>query len=117
MKHRKKGRKLNRDAAHRKATLRQLSCNLIREEQIITTIAKAKELRPYIEKIITRAGEDTVHNRRLIKRRLNNDLAVKKLFEKIGPRYVERPGGYTRILKLDHRKGDGAPRALIEFVG
>ncbi len=116
MRHRKKGRKLNRTAAHRKATMKQLGSNLIRDERLITTVAKAKELRPFIEKIVTRAGEDTVHNRRQAKKKLNSDPAVKKLFEEIGPRFVERSGGYTRILKLDERKGDGTTRALIEFV-
>ncbi len=116
MKHRKKGRKLNRDPAHRKATMRQLGKTLVYQEQIKTTEAKAKELRPFVEKLITRAADDTVHNRRQVKKRLNDDGAVKKLFEDLGPRFEDRPGGYTRVLKLNRRKGDGAPQALIEFV-
>ncbi len=116
MRHQKKGRKLNRDSSHRRATLRQLACNLIAEEQVKTTVSKAKELQPFVEKIITRGEEDTVHNRRQVNKKMVDKEAVKKVFEELGPRFADRPGGYTRIIKLDRRKGDGAPRALIEFV-
>lgn len=116
MRHSKKGRKLNRDAEHRKADLRQLSSSLIKQERIKTTEAKAKEMQPYVEQLITRAEEDTVHNRREVKKKVNGEAAVKKLFEDVGPRFTDRPGGYTRIVKLDRRKGDGALRVMIELV-
>lgn len=118
--HGKKGRKLGRDADHRRSLLSNMARQLIREERIKTTLAKAKELQPFVEKIVTRAAEDTVHNRRQVRRTLRQggdlDEAVAKLFESLGPRFEDRPGGYTRILRLDRREGDNAQRALIEFV-
>lgn len=120
MKHGQKGRKLGRSAEHRRALLSNMSRQLILEERLKTTLAKAKELQPFVEKLVTRAGEDTVHNRRQVRRKLRNggdlDDAVNRLFEDIGPRFEDRPGGYTRILRLDNRQGDNAQRALIEFV-
>lgn len=114
--HGKKDRKLNRSAPHRRALLRNMSRELILNERIKTTQAKAKHLQPYVEKLVTRAEEDTVHNRRQARRKVEDDDAIAKLFEELGPRFEDRPGGYTRILKLDRRKGDGSQRALIEFV-
>lgn len=116
MRHKKKGSKLNRDTAHRKSLLRGLARKLVEEERVKTTEARAKALQPYVEKMVTRSADDTVHNRRQIKGKLNDEDVVRKMFEDIGPRFEDRPGGYTRILKLDRRKGDGAQRALIEFV-
>lgn len=109
-------KKLNRNAPHRRALLRNLSQSLIEHERVKTTQAKAKFLQPYVEQLVTLAEEDTVHRRRQAKKKLNADAPVKKLFETLGPRFADRPGGYTRILKLDRRKGDGGQRALIEFV-
>lgn len=118
--HGKKGRKLGRDADHRRSLLSNMARQLIREERIKTTLAKAKELQPFVEKLVTRAARDTVHNRRQVRRTLRQggdlDEAVAKLFESLGPRFEDRPGGYTRILRLDRRDGDNAQRALIEFV-
>ncbi len=116
MRHGKKEKKLNRDPAHRKATIANLLRAIVKEEQIKTTLAKARAIRPVAEKLVTRAGEDTVHNRREVKKKLRDDELVKKMFEDIGPRFTERPGGYTRILKLHRRKNDNAQMALIEFV-
>ncbi|MGM0381406.1 MAG: 50S ribosomal protein L17 [bacterium] len=116
MRHAKKEAKLNRDPTHRKATVKNLIRALVKEERIKTTLAKAKAIRPKVEKLITRAAEDTVHNRREVKKKIRDDELVKKMFEDIGPRFADRPGGYTRILKLDRRKNDNAQRALIEFV-
>jgi len=114
--HQKDGRKLNRSAPHRKALLRNMARELIINERIKTTEGKAKHLQPYVEKLVTRAQDDTVHNRRQVRRKVESDDAIEKLFEELGPRFRERPGGYTRILKLNRRKGDGSQRALIEFV-
>lgn len=116
MRHRKKGRKLSRSPAHRKATLRNLAANLFRHGRIETTTAKAKEVRPFAERLITLARRGDLHARRLAIRRLRDKDAVSLLFEEIGPRFTERPGGYTRILKLGSRKGDAAEMALIELV-
>ncbi len=118
MRHRK--RKLNplgRTRAHRKALLRNLAISLIKHKRITTTVAKAKELRRFIEPLVTRAKEDTTHNRRQVFRYLQNKEAVKILFSEIGPRVLNRPGGYTRVLRLGKfRRGDGAELAIIEFV-
>lgn len=111
-----KGKKLNRDAPHRKALLKNLSCALIDNERIQTTQAKAKFVQPYVEKLVTLAEEDSVHKRRQARKKLGSKQAVVKLFEDLGPRFAERRGGYTRILKLGRRRGDGAQEALIEFV-
>lgn len=116
MRHLVKGRKLNRTAAHRGATMRALAMALIKNDRITTTLAKAKELRSFIEPLITRAKEDVMHNRRIVFAHLNEKSSVSKLFDVIGPASKDRPGGYTRVLKLGFRAGDGAETALIELV-
>jgi len=116
MNHRIKGRKLGRNSAHRKALMRNLSIALLNYETIKTTLPKAKELRPYVEKVITLAKVDTIANRRLATSILANDEVVAKLFKEIGPRVAARNGGYTRILKFGFRVGDKAPMALMELV-
>ena len=116
MRHRKKGRKLSRSPSHRRATLRNMATNLFLHERIETTTAKAKELRPYAERLITLARRGDVHSRRLAGRKIQDRNALGKLFDDIAPRFAERPGGYTRILKLGHRKGDAADMSLIELV-
>jgi large subunit ribosomal protein L17 len=116
MKHRIKGRKLNRNSSHRKALFRNLSIALITNEGIRTTLPKAKELRPFIEKIMTISKKDSLANRRLALSILGNEGAVLKLFKEIGPRIVSRNGGYTRILKNGFRVGDKAPMAYMELV-
>ncbi|GAB6034877.1 50S ribosomal protein L17 [Galenea microaerophila] len=116
MRHRKSGRKLNRNSAHRKAMFRNMSASLIEHEVIRTTVAKAKELRSVAEPLITLAKNDSVHNRRIAFSRLRDKAAVGKLFSEIGPRYTERPGGYIRILKCGYRPGDNAPMAIVELV-
>ena len=117
MRHRKSGRHLGRTSAHRKAMYRNMAASLIEHEVIKTTVPKAKELRRVAEPLITLAKEDTVANRRLAFSRLRNQAAVGKLFAELGPRYQERAGGYTRILKAGYRAGDAAPVAYIELVG
>ncbi len=117
MRHRVKGRKLGRTTAHRKATLRNLSTALFTHERITTTLMKAKELRPFAEKLITVSRQDTLHARRNVARDIRDKAALKKLFETLGPRYAERPGGYTRLYHLGHRPGDAADMAMIELVG
>jgi len=116
VRHRKKGRKLSRTASHRKATLRNLAGNLFKHGRIETTTAKAKELRPFAERLITLARRGDLHARRLAARKISDRLVLGKLFDDIAPRYTERPGGYTRILKLGTRKGDAAEMSLIELV-
>ncbi|MCY4399735.1 MAG: 50S ribosomal protein L17 [Gemmatimonadetes bacterium] len=116
MRHRKKGRGLSRSPSHRKATLRNLAMSLFRHERITTTTAKAKELRPYAERLISLAKRGDLHARRQAARRVADREVLGKLFDEIGPRYEGRPGGYTRILKLGNRKGDAADMALIELV-
>lgn len=116
MRHQVKGRKLNRSTPHRKATLQALSVALIKEQRIKTTLAKAKELRRFVEPLITRAKTDTTHNRRLVFAALQDKHAVTELFEEIGPTASDRPGGYTRVLKLGFRSGDAAEMGLIELV-
>jgi len=117
MRHLKAGRKLNRNAAHRLALLRNLSCALIEHERIITTVAKAKALRPFIEKLITLAKKGSLHARRLAVARLHNKDAVAKLFKEIAPRFAERPGGYTRIIRRQERRlGDAGETAYIELL-
>ena len=117
MRHRKSGRHLNRTSAHRKAMFSNMAASLIEHEVIKTTVPKAKELRRVAEPLITLAKHDTVANRRLAFARLRSKAAVGKLFSELGPRYEERPGGYTRILKAGYRNGDAAPVAFIELVG
>ncbi len=117
MRHRKSGRRLNRTSAHRKAMFANMTTSLIEHEIIKTTVPKAKELRRVAEPLITLAKNDTVANRRLAFSRLRSKTAVGKLFAELGPRFQERPGGYTRILKAGYRAGDAAPVAYIELVG
>lgn len=117
MRHRIAGRKLGRTSAHRLATLRNLSGALIEHERITTTLAKAKELRRFAEKLVTIAKRETLHARRTALMQIPNRKAVAKLFDTLSARYATRPGGYTRILKLGPRRGDNAEMALIEFVG
>lgn len=116
MRHRKDGYKLGRLTQHRWAMFRNLLTGLFRHERIETTEAKAKELRPFVEKLITKAKEGTLHARRLAGRHVRKREAADKLFQEIGPRYASRAGGYTRILKTGHRKGDGAEMARIELI-
>ena len=116
MRHRKSGRQLNRNASHRKAMFRNMSCSLFEHEVIKTTLPKAKELKRIAEPMITLAKVDSVANRRLIFSRTGSKAIVGKLFTDLGPSYVERPGGYTRILKCGFRAGDKAPMAYVELV-
>lgn len=116
MRHRKSGRQLNRNSSHRQAMFRNMAASLIEHEVIKTTLPKAKELRRIAEPLITLAKEDSVANRRLAFSRTRDKAAVGKLFAELGPRYQERPGGYTRILKCGFRTGDAAPMAFIELV-
>ncbi|SFP49095.1 50S ribosomal protein L17 [Sphingomonas rubra] len=116
MRHRVGGRKLQRTSAHRLALFRNMSAALIKHEQITTTLAKAKELRPYIEKLVTLAKKGGLSNRRLAHARLLDDAQLVKLFETIGTRYADRNGGYTRIIKMGPRQSDAAEMAIIEFV-
>ena len=116
MRHRKSGRKLNRNSSHRQAMFRNMAVSLLEHEAIKTTLPKAKELRSYAEPLITLAKNDSVANRRLAFDRTRSKAAVGKLFEELGPRYQERPGGYIRILKCGYRAGDKAPMAFVELV-
>ena len=116
MRHLKSGRKLNRDSAHRKAMFRNMASSLFANEIIKTTVPKAKELRRVAEPLITLAKEDSVAHRRQAFDRLRDKESVGKLFEELGPRYQERPGGYLRILKCGHRAGDNATMAYVELV-
>ena len=117
MKHRVAGRKLGRTSAHRLAVLRNLSISLFRHERVRTTLMKAKELRPFAEKLITAGKRGDVHARRRVARSIHDADVAKKLVDTISTRFAERPGGYTRILKLGPRRGDGAEMALIELIG
>jgi large subunit ribosomal protein L17 len=117
MRHQKAGKKLKRDISGRRALLRGLVTNVIEEERITTTVPKAKAVKPLVEKMITLAKRDTLHARRQAASFLLKPEAVQKLFEKIGPRFHQREGGYTRIVKLGWRKGDGAETAKLELVG
>lgn len=116
MKHHAGMRKLGRERNERKALLRSLACNLIRDGRIKTTEAKAKELRPFIEKLVTHAKKDTVASKRLVASRLGGIEKSTKLFTTIAPKYLERPGGYTRVVKLPARLNDQSKMAIIEFV-
>ncbi len=116
MRHRKSGRAFSRTSSHRQAMFKNMSASMIEHEIIKTTLPKAKELRRVVEPLITLAKNDTVANRRLAKARLGSDAAVKKLFDELGPRFKERPGGYLRILKCGFRAGDNAPMAYVELV-
>jgi len=117
MRHRKAGRKLNRNSSHRKAMFRNMAASLLRHEQIKTTVPKAKELRRVVEPLITLAKDDSVAGRRRAFDRLRDRELVTKLFNELGPVYKDRPGGYTRILKCGFRDGDNAPMAIVQLVG
>ena len=116
MRHRKTGRQLNRNSSHRKAMFQNMTVSLLNHEIIQTTLPKAKELRRFTEPLITMARNDSVHKRRVAFSRLRDRDTVTKLFNELGPRYKDRPGGYTRILKSGYRAGDNAPMAYIELV-
>ena len=116
MRHKSGGRKLQRTSAHRTAMFRNMSASLIKHEQITTTVAKAKELRPYIEKLVTLAKRGGLANRRLAMSRLMDDAQLVKLFDVLAERYKDRNGGYTRVIKAGIRASDAAPIAIIEFV-
>ncbi len=116
MRHRVKGRSLSRTSAHRRAMLNNMAASLFTHEGISTTVAKAKELRPFAERLITMARRGDLHARRQVERRIRSRKVTDRLFKEIGPRFATRPGGYTRILKLGHRTGDGAELARIELL-
>jgi large subunit ribosomal protein L17 len=116
MRHRRSGRKLNRTAEHRKALFANMAAALIKHEQIVTTLPKAKDLRGVVERLITLAKRGDLHARRLAISRLRDEAMVSKLFDTLGPRYKAREGGYTRVLKAGFRYGDSAPVAVIELV-
>jgi large subunit ribosomal protein L17 len=116
MRHRKAGRQLRRTSEQKLALMRNLATSLIEHGAIETTEAKAKELRPFVEKLITKAKTGTLHSRRLAVRHIHKRAAADKLFQEIGPKFATRNGGYTRILKTGHRKGDGAEMARIELI-
>lgn len=116
MRHHKSGRKFGREAGQRTALLKSLALSLVVREQIQTTEAKAKELRPFIEKMITRGKVDSIVNRRTLTSRIGSERASKKIIEVISPKYKDRNGGYTRVVKLPQRVSDGAKMAVIEFV-
>ena len=117
MKHRVAGRKLGRTGEHRLAVLRNLSTALFDKEKIRTTLAKAKELRPFAERLVTLSKRETLHARRMVLRHIHDRRVVGKLFDSLSARFAQRPGGYTRIIKLGPRRGDSAEMAIIELVG
>ncbi len=116
MRHGKSGRRLNRSSSHRKAMFANMAAALIRHEQITTTLPKAKELKPIVDKLVTLGKRGDIHARRLAVARIRDEDAVKKLFETLAPRYESRAGGYSRVLKAGYRYGDSAPMAVIELV-
>ncbi|MBP1849779.1 50S ribosomal protein L17 [Rhizobium halophytocola] len=116
MRHQKAGRKLNRTASHRKAMFANMAASLITHEQIVTTVPKAKEIRPIVEKLVTLGKRGDLHARRQALSQIQDQDAVKKLFDAIATRYATRNGGYLRIMKAGYRQGDNAPLAVIEFV-
>jgi large subunit ribosomal protein L17 len=116
MRHRAKGRQLSRTSSHRRALLNNMATSLFEHGRVVTTEAKAKELRPFAEKLITLARRGDLHARRLVERKIKDRETLSRLFSEIGPRFAARPGGYTRILKLGHREGDGADIARIELL-
>tara|TARA_Y100001933_G_scaffold38123_1_gene34004 strand:+ start:701 stop:1102 length:402 start_codon:yes stop_codon:yes gene_type:complete len=116
MRHRKSGRKLNRNSSQRSALKKSLAISIIEHESIKTTLAKAKEIRGFLEPLVTLAKKNTVANQRLAYARLQSKQAVAKLFDELGPRYKDRPGGYLRVIKRGYRPGDKAPAAQVEFV-
>ena len=117
MRHNAGYRKLGRTSSHRRALLRSLTTSLFRHERLTTTLPKAKELRPFAERLITLARRDDLHARRRVVRQVSDKDVVKKLFAVLGPRFASRPGGYTRTLKLGPRQGDGADMAIVELLG
>lgn len=116
MRHRRAGRRLNRTPSHRRALFANMAAALIKHEQIVTTLPKAKELRRVFDRLVTLAKKGNLHSRRLAVSRVRDEAMVKKLFDELGPRYKERSGGYTRVLKAGFRYGDSAPMAVIELV-
>ena len=116
MRHGNRGRKLNRDSAHRKAMFANMAASLIKHEQIVTTLPKAKDLRPIVEKLVTLGKKGGLHSRRLAIARIGDEGQVAKLFDVLASRYQDRPGGYTRVMKAGFRYGDSAPMAIIELV-
>ncbi|MFH1743286.1 MAG: 50S ribosomal protein L17 [bacterium] len=116
MRHRKRGRKLGLSIAHKLSLMRNLSCSLIRHGRVRTTIARGKELQRFVEPLVTLAKEDTVHHRRRVARHIHDKTAIKNLFGELGPELKDTPGGYTRMIKLGNRPGDGAPVCFVEFV-
>lgn len=116
MRHGNTTRKFGREKNQRHALMRSLACNLIRDNRIRTTVAKAKELRPYVEKLVTKAKVGTIASRRMINSRIHSPTETKKLFDTIAPKYKTRAGGYIRIIKIGNRDLDGSPMAMIEFV-
>ena len=116
MRHGKSGRKLSRTSSHRKAMFANMSASLITHEQIVTTLPKAKELRPIVEKLVTLGKRGDMHARRQVAAQIRDEAAAKRLFDTVAPRYSERNGGYLRIMKAGFRFGDNAPMAVIEFV-
>lgn len=117
MRHRRRGRRLSRTSQHRRAMLRNMATSLFQHDGIETTVAKAKELRPFAERLITLARRGDLHARRQVERHIRDRAVSGKLFGELGPRFASRPGGYTRIVKLGHRVGDGAEMARIELLG
>ena len=117
MRHRHKGRPLGRTVAHKRAMLRNMATSLFKHERVVTTSTKAKELRPFAERLITLARRGDLHARRQVERHIRDREVSGRLFREIGPRFAARPGGYTRILRLGHRSGDGADLARIELLG
>lgn len=116
MRHRVKGRKLKRTASHRSATLRSLATSVLKHKRIKTTLAKAKETRTFVEKLITKAKRNDLHSKRLIMSEIKDKEVVKELFAEIVPKIGDRPGGYTRVIKLGNRVGDAAQMAILELV-
>ena len=116
MRHGKSGRKLNRTSSHRKAMFANMAASLIEHEQIVTTLPKAKELRPIVEKLVTLGKRGDLHARRQVASSIRDEVQTRKLFATIAPRYTDRHGGYLRIMKAGFRTGDNAPMAVIEFV-
>jgi large subunit ribosomal protein L17 len=116
MNHRKTGRRFGRDSGHRQAMFANMAASLVKHEQIVTTLAKAKDLRRVMDKYISLAKKGDLNSRRIAASRMRDEAMVKKLFDELGPRYKDRNGGYTRVLKAGFRYGDAAPRAVIELV-
>jgi large subunit ribosomal protein L17 len=116
MRHRARARQLGRTASHKRAMLANMATSLLAHDRVVTTQAKAKELRPFVERLITLARRGDLHARRLVERRIRDRAVAQRLFRELGPRFAARPGGYTRIVKLGHRPGDGAELARIELL-